>query len=79
MHEPVGCKWLGNKVISAILNGLHGHRNIAMTGDQDDWQFGINCLDPCEKLETINLRHAYIGNDNAVISSCNAVQGIKGV
>lgn len=45
--------------------------------NQDYWQIGVNGFDPGKELETVDLRHADIGNDNAIILKSNAVQRIQ--
>ncbi len=77
MHEPVGCKRLSDEIIGTVLNGLHRHRNITVASNQDYWQIGVNGFDPGKELETVDLRHADIGNDNAIILKSNAVQRIQ--
>lgn len=48
-----------------------------MASNQDYWQIGVNGFDPGKELETVDLRHADIGNDNAIILKSNTVQRIQ--
>ncbi|MNY16711.1 hypothetical protein D3C86_1499940 [compost metagenome] len=49
-HHALGRKWLGDKIISAVVKRIDGHRHIAMPCDEDDRQIGIDLADMVEKL-----------------------------
>ncbi len=65
MNQSVGCKRLGDKVVSTILNGPDGHWNITMTSNQDNRQIGVDFADSGKKLQSVDLRHTHICNDHA--------------
>ncbi len=67
LHQPFGRKGLGDEIIDAALDRLHGHGNIAMAGDQHDRQIGILRLQPAEQFQPVHARHADIGDDDAGI------------
>ncbi len=41
-HQPLGAERLFDEVVGALAHGLHGHRDVAVAGDQDHRQFGID-------------------------------------
>ncbi|MNT23744.1 hypothetical protein D3C72_1591760 [compost metagenome] len=65
-HHALGRKWLGDKIISAVVKRIDGHRHIAMPCDEDDRQIGIDLADMVEKLKPGHARHTHIGDDDAV-------------
>src|SRR5205814_877427 len=65
IQQVLVTKGLGQKLDRAGFHGLHGHRNIAVTGDEDDGnaQAGVSQL--ALKIQTVNSRKSYVQNQAA--------------
>ena len=64
--QMVGRERLGQEVERSVPQGRHRHRHVAMTGDQDHRQVGIERADAGEQLQPVHPRHPDIGNDRPV-------------
>ncbi len=63
--QTLGGKRLFDEVIRAVTHGLHGHRNIAMTGDQNHRHVGRALVALREQFETARARQTNIADDHA--------------
>jgi len=66
VRQPLGGERLCDEVVDSILDRLHGHRNIAVAGDEDDRNIGILLLQALEELQPVDTRHADVGYDDAI-------------
>jgi len=56
-------KWLGQKLNCTGLHGAHRHRNIAVTGDEDDWYIDVGLGELALKIEPAQSRQAHIKHE----------------
>ena len=59
----------------AILHGLHGHRNIAVAGDQHDREFRIEGHDFPQEAHAVHARQANVADDDAAEVLADAAAG----
>jgi hypothetical protein len=62
--QTLGCERLFDEVVRAVTHGLHGHRNIAMAGDQNYRHVGRALVALREQFETACARQANIADDH---------------
>ena len=63
--EILGRKRLLDEVVGAVLHRLHGHRDVAVAGDQDDGQFGVDGLHLAQEGHAVHARQADVADDDA--------------
>ena len=67
------------KVRCALLEGAHGHINVAVTGNKDDGQINAQFLHLVLQFQAAHAGHAHVKNEAAgtlKIVACNKVQGV---
>lgn len=64
--QALGGIGLGQEVIGALAHALDGGGDVAMAGDQDDGDFGVEVAQPLEQLQPVHVRHADVGHHHAV-------------
>ena len=51
---------LGEELYGPALHRLHGHRNVAVRRDEDDWQLPVRGGELALKLEAASPRHSHV-------------------
>jgi hypothetical protein len=64
-HKAFGRKRLFQKIGSAILHGLHGHGDIAMPGDENHGQLGVQHAHGGQQPKAAHLRQADVADHDA--------------
>ncbi len=64
--EPVRGIGLGQEIVGAVLHALHGGCDVAMPGDEDHRNVGIDIAHAPEQLQAVHVRHADVAYDYAV-------------
>ncbi len=61
-EQPVERVGLGDEVIGAFAHRLDRHGDVAMAGDQDHRQLGVEAPQPAEQFEAVDPRHAHVAD-----------------
>ena len=64
--QAVGGVGLGQEVIRAFAHALNGCGDVAMAGNQDDRDIGINVAQPLEEFKSVHVRHADVGDHHPI-------------
>ena len=64
-HQPVGGEGLFDEVIGPLLHGFDRHGNVAMPGDQDHGEIGVDLPHGAQKVEPVHARQADVADQNA--------------
>ena len=63
--QTLGRKRLLDEVVGAVAHRLHGHRNIAVAGDENHRHVGRAFVALREQIETARARQADVADDHA--------------
>src|ERR1022692_4773754 len=55
-------EWLGQELHGAGFDGFHRHRNIAVSGNEDDWNAHASFFQLSLKLQAIDSRERHVQN-----------------
>src|SRR5215213_4692975 len=53
-------KWFGEKLDGTGFHRAHRHRNVAMTGDEDDGNMNVCICEIALEIETAESGHSYV-------------------
>jgi hypothetical protein len=65
LDQMLGRERLLDEVVGAVLHRLHGHRNVAVAGDQHHRQFGVDGLHFAQEGHAVHARQADVADHDA--------------
>ena len=72
--EVLGIERLFDEVVGPLAHGAHGELHVAMAGDEDDRQVGVDVAHPGEERHPVHARHADVADDDAVEAGRDVVE-----
>lgn len=66
LGEMLGDEGLFDKIIGAFAHGADGELHVAVAGDQDHRDVGVDFADAAHQRHAVHGGHAHVGDDDAV-------------
>ena len=63
IDEVLIAEWFREELYGAALHRLHGHRDVAVRCNEDDWQLPVRRGKVALKLETASPRHSHVEHE----------------